>query len=90
MFRRKLIELLSRRELTLREISRETRTPIRDVEDDLRHLEKSLRRDKRRINVRPAKCRKCGFAFGAEKFHKPSRCPECKGSWIEEPAFSII
>jgi predicted Zn-ribbon and HTH transcriptional regulator len=59
---------------------------VRQLEDDLRHLERSLRRGPRRLAVAPPRCSACGFAFkGREpsRFHTPGRCPRCRSERIE-------
>ena len=53
--------------------------------EDLRHLQLSLKRQGEVIQVEPAVCRKCGFVCSAEKMTKPSRCPECKQTRLQEP-----
>lgn len=90
MFRKDLIDLLAGNFMSAREIARMARVSPRDVEDDLRHLIKSLKHSERKLEVRPARCRKCGMEFGRDKLHKPSRCPQCKSTWIEEPRVRII
>jgi len=62
----------------------------RDLEDDLEHLFRSLRKDPPCPMITPARCRKCGFRFDDHKLHKPSKCPRCKGTWISEPLISLV
>ena len=56
--------------------------------EDLKAIQKSLRRVGKVLLVKPAECRKCGFVFRPE-INIPSRCPRCKSEWIEEPRFMI-
>ena len=90
MFRKDLIELLLDNPLGLREISQMLEVPIKDLEDDIKHLKKSLKRSEYRLHIKPATCNKCGFEFHKEKLHKPSKCPKCHHTWIHEPLLYII
>jgi predicted Zn-ribbon and HTH transcriptional regulator len=66
--------------------------PVSVLEDDLRHIEKSLKQAGKTLIVTPASCKKCEFVFAGREqkhLHAPSRCPKCKSERIEEPAFRI-
>lgn len=89
MFRRELLELLRDAPRTLWELAQLLDADKREIEEDLHHLEKSLRHGPERLAVDPARCRKCGFVFKADKLHKPGKCPHCKGTWITEPRVSV-
>lgn len=89
MFRKDLIELLEHNPMELMELARLAEQPLRDVEADLRHLDKSLRRQGRSLVVTPARCKKCGFRFKADKLHKPGKCPSCHGTWIRPPLIAV-
>ncbi|HAV63314.1 MAG TPA: transcriptional regulator [Verrucomicrobiales bacterium] len=89
MSRKNLIPLLSSRPMSLREIAAQLGQRPADVEDDLRHLTRSLVHTEWTLTVVPATCRKCGFRFGEDKLHKPSKCPACKGTWLAEPVIGI-
>jgi len=89
MFRKDLIELLLHRPSTLRELAEELEQPLKQVESDLQHLLRSLHHLPFRAAITPARCNQCGFVFHHEKLHKPSRCPRCKGHWIEAPRIAI-
>jgi predicted Zn-ribbon and HTH transcriptional regulator len=83
--RQELIDLLSEREYSFEELRHELQAGVRDLEDDLRHVERSLRREKRRLVTTPPSCSACGFAFrgrAPKRFHTPSRCPLCKSERI--------
>jgi transcriptional regulator len=89
MFRKALIPILQAGPMSLSEIARQANAAPKDVIDALEHLSKSVKHTDSRLVVQPAECRKCGFSFRTEKFTTPSKCPECRGSWIAEPLFSI-
>jgi len=89
MFRRDLIEILKARPISLHELALLLDERPRDLEDHLRHLFRSLRKDPLCPVVTPARCRKCAFLFDEHKLHKPGKCPRCKGTWISEPLISL-
>ena len=89
MFRKDLIDLLLENPMSIVEIAKLMDMRPKDVEDDLRHLFRSLKRTEYRAKVTPAQCRKCGFTFGRDKLHKPGKCPQCHGTWIREPRVYI-
>ena len=75
--------------MSVTQIARLVGETPRDVEADLLHLIKSLKHTEFTVEVTPARCRKCGFEFDADKLVKPSKCPECKATWIYEPRVAI-
>jgi predicted Zn-ribbon and HTH transcriptional regulator len=89
MFRRDLIDILWRQPLSLHALALLLDERPRDLEEDLKHLFRSLRNDPLCPVIAPAACRKCGFLFDAHKLHKPGKCPRCKGTWISEPVISL-
>lgn len=84
MFRKELMELLRGRPHRLAELALLFECKPRDVEEDLKHLERSLNRQGLRLMVEPARCRYCGFVFARDKLRKPGKCPRCRRTWIEE------
>ncbi len=89
MYRKELIDILLEHPMTLQELSERLDEPAKDVADDLHHLQKSLRHEPYRLEIRPARCRKCGFVFQADKMTKPGKCPQCRGTWIQAPEVVI-
>ena len=89
MFRKDLIELLEHNPMELMELARMMEQPLKEVEADLHHLERSLKRTGQSLVVTPAVCRKCGFQFKADKLHKPGKCPRCHGTWIRAPRVAV-
>ena len=89
MYRKDLIGLLQDRPTSLHELAILLEMPPRELEDDLRHLIRSLRNMPYRAIITPATCRKCAFTFHRDKLHKPGKCPRCHGTWISDPLISI-
>jgi transcriptional regulator len=91
-FRQRLIERLSKDELGFEELRRELEAPVRALEDDLRHVERSLRRGSVRLRIEPSRCLSCDFVFqdrAARHLHAPGRCPRCRSERITDPRFRI-
>jgi predicted Zn-ribbon and HTH transcriptional regulator len=89
VFRKDLIPLLLDRALAVTQIARLTGESPKDVASDLQHLIRSLKHSEYQVSVTPAQCRKCSFEFGADKLQKPSKCPECRSTWLTEPLIEI-
>ena len=91
-FRQRIIDRLKRDELGFEELRRELEAPARALEDDLRHVERSLKRGPERLRIEPARCLSCGFTFtdrANRHLHAPRRCPRCRGERISDPRFRI-
>jgi predicted Zn-ribbon and HTH transcriptional regulator len=89
MFRKDLLERLRERAWTLSSLARELELPKREVEDDLEHLLRSIRRGPERAVITPGACRSCGFTFGQERLRKPGKCLSCRGTWVSEPTIQV-
>ncbi len=89
MFRKDLIDILQGRPISLYELARLIESTPRDLEDDLKHLFRSLRGDPLCPSITPARCRTCGFTFHGDKLHKPGKCPRCRGTWIRDPLIAL-
>lgn len=89
MYRRNLIPILLGQPWSLDQLALELELSPRELSDDLRHLLRSLRHSDYEAVITPARCRKCGFAFGEEKLRKPGKCPRCHGTWISPPVMEI-
>jgi predicted Zn-ribbon and HTH transcriptional regulator len=90
MYRKGLINMLLDNPMGLEEIARSLGVPRKDVEEDVHHLRKSLKRTEYKLLIHPAECRKCGFKFRQDKLHKPGKCPQCHQTWIQEPLLEIV
>jgi transcriptional regulator len=83
--RRQLIELLSHEPRSISSLARELGLRRGDVDDQLRHAMRSAIAAGHLVEVIPARCKDCDFAFEADRISKPGRCPSCKGSRLFEP-----
>ncbi len=90
MYRKALIQLLLDNPMSLADIAQTMEVTPKDVEDDLHHLQKSLKRSEYKLLIHPAECRKCGFKFKKDKLHKPGKCPHCHETWIQEPLLEVV
>jgi len=89
VYRKDLISILLGKPRTIAELAYLLDEAPRDVEQHLQHLLKSLKRMPYHAVIEPATCRRCDFVFRRDKLRKPGKCPNCKGSWINEPQISI-
>ena len=89
MFRKNLIEMLLGNPMTVSQIARLVDESPSGIADDLNHLLRSLKHTEYKAVVEPARCRACGFEFTEKKLTKPSKCPECKSTWVQEPKIGI-
>ena len=88
--RQQIIELLTEGEMDVRQLSREVGIKEKEVYEHLTHISRSLAAKRRKINIRPSECLKCGYVFEDRKrFTRPGRCPRCRESHIINPVFFI-
>jgi hypothetical protein len=90
--RQRMLELLEGRELSARSLAELLSIPVREVEDHLTHLVKTVRRhsDKQFLLI-PSQCQNCGFVFGQRtRLTPPSRCPQCRSEFISPPCYRIL
>jgi predicted Zn-ribbon and HTH transcriptional regulator len=91
--RQRMIELLERYAMDFEALRRELGLPRKALEEELRHLERSLARRSRTLAIEPASCLACGYTFEPRrnrKFHAPKRCPKCKEERVAPPSFTIL
>ncbi|MBW2655869.1 MAG: ArsR family transcriptional regulator [Deltaproteobacteria bacterium] len=81
--RHEIISHLEKGPLTVRDISQSVGIMEKDVYHHLSFIEKTVRQQKRRIQMEPYYCLNCGFQFKNRKtFKKPDKCPGCRGGRI--------
>src|SRR5438477_11856898 len=88
--RQKIIRLLERETMTVRDLSKTLKISEKEVIGHLGHAAKSVQPLKRLV-IQPSACQQCGFVFrNRTRFSSPSRCPECRHKGITLPEFSIL
>ncbi|HAX99016.1 MAG TPA: transcriptional regulator [Candidatus Atribacteria bacterium] len=84
-----IAEILSQDVLSSLELSSRLGIKEKEITYHLGHIRSSIK-PKKLILVEPAFCKDCGFKFKKrDRLNPPSRCPQCKGEYIERPRFSI-
>jgi len=86
--RQEIVDLLRAGRWTPDELRREFGLTVKVLEEDLRHVERSVRATGRRLRVEPPHCADCGFRLRSTALHPPGRCPKChshrvRGPWLE-------
>ena len=89
VFRRQIVELLSRQPRSAFSLAGEMGLRRGEIEEDLQHALRSARAAGHRIVIVPARCKDCDFVFGQDRVIKPGRCPSCKGSRLFEPLIGL-
>lgn len=90
--RQALATLLEGRAIGFEELRRTFALPARALEEDLRHLRRTLEARGQGLAVEPASCEACGFVFrdrDARHLRAPSRCPRCREERVAEPRFHV-
>ena len=89
--RQRIVEVLTGRQLSARELAELINIPERQVEDHLTHIVKSVSRDQsRQFMLKPSECFDCEFVFrDRRRLTCPSRCPQCRSESINPPRFGI-
>lgn len=90
--RQRVLRWLRRDEYSFDELRLDLQIPARELEDTLRHVEKTVRARGGRLEVIAPECRDCGFGFpgrARKHLHPPGRCPECRSYRIESPRVRV-
>jgi predicted Zn-ribbon and HTH transcriptional regulator len=89
--RQAIAAALRRDRVSAHDLSRLVGIPEKAVAEHLTHLARSLAAHGERLLVTPPECLACGYAFADRtRLTRPSRCPQCHGTHLAEPLFSII
>jgi predicted Zn-ribbon and HTH transcriptional regulator len=90
--RQEITRMLAERSWSFEGLRHALQVSVKTLDDDLCHVERSVRRSPRRLHVKPAECVGCGFVFRRREprhWHPPSRCPRCRGEQIEPARLRI-
>jgi hypothetical protein len=87
--RQEIVERLTGSEWEFDELRRDLGLTVKVLEEDLRHIERSVRAGGQRLAMNPARCEACNFVFKSSALHPPGRCPSCRERRIAGPWFRI-
>jgi len=88
--RQRIIDLLSEHQLTARELSQAIGIREREIYGHLDHVARSTAAQRKKLVVHPAQCLACGYVFeNRKRLTRPSRCPRCKRSHLQEPTYHV-
>jgi predicted Zn-ribbon and HTH transcriptional regulator len=85
--RQRIVDALAAGEWEFDELRREFGLTVKVLEEDLRHIARSVRFAGNRLEVSAARCESCDFEFRSTALHPPGRCPSCRdrricGPWL--------
>jgi hypothetical protein len=63
---------------------------VRVLEEDLKHIQQSVRAAGDHLQLRSASCAGCGFEFTSNALHPPGRCPSCRARRINGPWIRVV
>jgi len=88
--RQQMIDILSKDEMSTKEVSKALGIREKEVCDHLSHIARSLIARGKKLTVEPYSCLNCGYVFqDRQRFNRPSRCPRCKESRLQEATYRI-
>jgi len=87
--RQQIVERLAEGEWEFDDLRRDFGLTVKVLEEDLRHIERSVRAGGQRLILRPACCEACDFVFSSTAPHPPGRCPTCRDRRISGPWFRV-
>jgi predicted Zn-ribbon and HTH transcriptional regulator len=89
--RRRIMALLREREMDARDLSQELGLKEKEIYEHLVHVERSVAASRGRFVITPSQCLLCGYVFeDRRRLTRPSRCPQCRRSKLQNPSFRIL
>ena len=89
--RQQMIALLSREQHSAQGLSMALKIREKEVYDHLTHIRRSLASQKKKLRIKSAQCLECRYIFDDRaRLTKPSKCPRCRGTHIEDPRYRVI
>ncbi len=87
--RQEIAALLRESEWVFDDLCHELAVKVSTLEDDLGHIQRSVKTNGERFWVRSAVCAGCGFQLASQALHPPGRCPNCKSRDLDGPWITI-
>ncbi len=86
--REEIKEILLKEKKSAQQLANMFQTELNEILEDIEHIAISVK-PKKIVKI-PASCRKCGFLFKERsRIKKPSKCPRCRGEWVQAQLFGI-
>ncbi len=87
--RQEIVDRLRIEECVFDDLRHELAVKVSTLEDDLGHIQRSVRANGERFRVRSATCADCGFKLSSQALHPPGRCPKCRSGNLDGPWMRI-
>ncbi|MHA1214152.1 MAG: HTH domain-containing protein [Candidatus Hodarchaeales archaeon] len=88
--REQIIELLEEHSMSIQELADLLHVSSKTIAQDLESVRKTIRLDGKHIEVQPATCIVCNYAFtGRNRISDPHKCPKCHSERINPQNFRI-
>ena len=87
--RQEIFQRLRDQEWLFDDLRHELAVTVSTLEDDLGHIQRSVKANGERLRVRSAICADCGFALSSKALHPPGRCPKCRSGRLDGPWLRI-
>jgi predicted Zn-ribbon and HTH transcriptional regulator len=88
--RQEIVAWLTEKEWEFDDLRHDLVLTVKVLEEDLRHIERSVRAAGQRLVITPARCEACDFVFNSTALHQPGRCPSCRDRRIAGPWLRIV
>ena len=91
--REEIIEYLSTTPASIKTLAIRFEVSLKDVEQDLAHIHKTLKNQQKQLLIRPAECVSCHYQFKGKmnetRVKEPKKCPECHSERINPQLFTV-
>ena len=88
--RQQMIVLLSENDMNARDLSQAMGIREKEVYEHLPHIARSVAAQRKKVIIRPSTCLTCGYVFkDRRRFTRPSRCPRCRKTHLQEPMYRV-
>jgi len=87
--REQIADRLREETLTASALAREFEIGTPQALDHVQHIARTLDGTDETLLASPPACQDCGFDGFDDLTNRPSRCPECHGENVAEPAFQV-
>lgn len=88
--RQQITALLKERTMDARDLSQALGIKEKEVYGHLGHIKRSVSRQNKALIILPGSCLSCNYEFkGRSRFTPPGRCPRCRKTHIQSPAYRI-